>query len=178
VNVFARLFAATRYIWGIAAVTVMFGAFVLLASAIIDVVAAVVNAIIGMSEHGALRIAMIESVDTILVSTVMYVISMGLLQLFVTQELRMRLPVWLRVTGVSDLESRLTGMVVTVISVIMLSQALEWRGGWDILALGLTVASVIAAISLFLRSEHKNEVESELREELLTGHHGREPVDT
>ncbi len=172
-----RVFAATRYIWAVAAVSVMFGAFVLLGSAVFDVVGAVVHAIGGESEHGALRIAMIESVDTILVSTVMYVISMGLLQLFVTQELRLRLPVWLRVSGVSDLESRLTGMVVTVISVILLSQVLEWHGGWDILALGLTVASVVAAISLFLRNEHKHESSDELHEVLVVEHSDKQQSD-
>jgi uncharacterized membrane protein YqhA len=176
-SMLSRVFAATRYIWAVAAVSVMFGAFVLLGSAIFDVVTAVIASIGGEAEHGALRIAMIESVDTILVSTVMYVISMGLLQLFVTQELRLRLPIWLRVSGVSDLESRLTGMVVTVISVILLSQVLEWRGGWDILALGLTVASVVAAISLFLRSEHKNEPGDELHEVLIAEHRDGQQSD-
>ena len=45
-----------------------------------------------------------ESVDTILVSTVMYVISIGLLQLFVTQDLRMRLPAWLSAAWRHDSE--------------------------------------------------------------------------
>ncbi|MCB0133017.1 MAG: YqhA family protein [Caldilineaceae bacterium] len=151
----SRLTASTRYLWVIAAVAVMVGAFVLLLSAAFDLVGAVIGALSGATTSELLRIAMIEAVDTILVSTVMYVISIGLLQLFVSKDLHTQLPRWLQVTGVEDLESRLTGMVVTVISVIALSHVLEWHGGWDILAMGLSAAAIIAAIGLFLRSEHK-----------------------
>lgn len=155
-----RLLASTRFLWIIAAVTVFIGALSLLILAVLDLVGGILTSFSGEAEDLSLRIILIESVDTILVSTVMYVIALGLFQLFVAPDLQHQLPAWLRVSSVGDLERRLTGMTVSVISVILLSQVLEWHGGWDILALGLTVAAVIAAISLFLGVEGRHHAES------------------
>ena len=155
-----HLLASTRFLWVIAAVTVFVGALSLLILAVFELVGGIVSTFTGHTEDLTLRIILIESVDTILVATVMYVIALGLFQLFVSPDLQFQLPRWLRVSSVGDLESRLTGMSVSVISVILLSQVLEWHGGWDILALGLTVAAVIAAISMFLGVEGRHREEA------------------
>ena len=157
-----RMLAATRFLWVIAAVTVFVGALSLLILAVLELVGGIIASFTGAAEDLTLRIILIESVDTILVATVMYVIALGLFQLFVAPDLQFQLPHWLRVSSVGDLESRLTGMTVSVISVILLSQILEWHGGWDILALGLTVAAVIAAISMFLGVEGRHREETSL----------------
>lgn len=155
-----RAMASIRYIWALAAFSVLVGAFILLLSAVIDIGDSIIKSILGQPlAHGPLRLIMIESVDTILVSTVMYVIGMGLFQLFVDEELRHKLPSWMRVRGVGDLESRLSGMVVTVASVIFVSRALEWHSGIDILYFGVAIAVVIAAISLFIMQEQRHEDE-------------------
>lgn len=150
-----------RVVMGLAVAGIFIGSTFLLFSATLDIGSAILNTFVGenLQAHGDLRLAMIEAVDTILVSTVLYVIAIGLYQLFVGTSLS--LPGWLQTDDVGDLEGRLAGMVVTVISVIFLTLALESEEPQELLYAGLGVAAVIAAISIFLyvesKHKHKNE---------------------
>ena len=85
----------------------------------------------------------------------LFVIAFGLYQLFVDATLRSRLPPWLRITAIGNLEVRLAGMVITVLSIIALTQALETHGGSGT-GTGFEIAAVIAAISLFLYQEGRS----------------------
>jgi uncharacterized membrane protein YqhA len=80
-------------------------------------------------------------------------IAIGLYQLFIDDSLV--LPSWLHTHGLRDLEKRLLRMVVTVLSVIFVTVALEPYETANILPYGLAIAGVIAAISLFLYQEEK-----------------------
>lgn len=155
-----------RVLIGLAVIGIFIGSSVLLFSATLDIARAIWNSLSGSDSHGSavLRVAMIEAVDTILVSTVLYVIAIGIFQLFVDR--RMNLPAWLHTEDIGDLERRLAGMVVSVISVIFLTQALEAQGGPDLVYSGLGIAAVIAAIGLFsyvegLHRRHDNADDSD-----------------
>jgi uncharacterized membrane protein YqhA len=138
----------------LAVFAIFVGSAALLISATFEMFGAVWNEIFHRGEgHGQLRVHLIESLDTILVSTVLYVIAIGLYQLFVNQSLK--LPPWLQTYGVDDLEKRLSGMVITVLSVMFVTQVLQWHEGRDMLNLGLAIAAVIIAVSLFLYQENK-----------------------
>lgn len=152
---FARVIGATRYIMALAVFAIFIGSAALLLSATYEMFEAVWNEFFhsGAEDHGQLRVHLIESLDTILVSTVLYVIAIGLYQLFVNQSLK--LPPWLQTYGVGDLENRLAGMVITVLSVMFVTQVLQWHEGRDMLNLGLAIAAVIIAVSLFLYQEGK-----------------------
>lgn len=151
---FSTTIGATRYIMALAVFAIFIGSAALLISATFEMFGAVWNEIFGSGEdHGQLRVHLIESLDTILVSTVLYVIAVGLYQLFVNQSLK--LPPWLQTYGVDDLEKRLAGMVITVLSVMFVTQVLQWHEGRDMLNLGLAIAAVIIAVSLFLYQENK-----------------------
>jgi uncharacterized membrane protein YqhA len=128
------------------------GSTALLISGSIDMFAAVWRALSGQPE--GLRVELIEAVDTVLVSTVLYMIAVGLYQLFIDDSLAV--PAWLRTHGLRDLEKRLVGMVVTVLSVIFVTVALAPHETRDILLYGVGIASVIAATSLFLYQEEKH----------------------
>jgi len=149
--------ASTRYIMALAVAATFFGATVLLLTAITDMFSAVWQVIVDKKAlEEPLRLVMIESIDTVLVSTVLYVIAIGLYQLFVDPLLHSRLPAWLRIEDVGELENRLAGMVVTVLGVLFVSKALEWDGTEALLYFGLAVGAVIAAISFFLYQEGKH----------------------
>lgn len=155
-----------RVLIGLAVIGIFIGSSVLLFSATLDIAQAIWNTLSGSEAHGSnmLRLAMIEAVDTILVSTVLYVIGIGIFQLFISSQVN--LPAWLRTEDIGDLEQRLAGMVVSVVSVIFLTQALEAEGGTDLAYSGLGIAAVIAAISLFsyvegLERRHDNADDSE-----------------
>ena len=103
-------------------------------------------------EWGAeLRLTVIEVVDLFLIGTVLFVIAVGLYQLFGTR--MMPLPHWLVVHDVGDLERKLIGLVVTVLSVVFLGQIVTWDGQRDLLGFGVAIGAVIAGLTLFLRHE-------------------------
>ena len=67
----------------------------------------------------------------------------------------MPLPRWLLVQDVSDLERKLIGLVITVLSVVFLGQIVTWDGQRDLLGFGVGIGAVIAALTFFLRRERR-----------------------
>ena len=57
---------------------------------------------------------------------------------------------WRQTDSVDDLGLRRAGMVVTILSVFFLTAVLEWEGAGGLLGFGLAIASVIAAVALYL----------------------------
>lgn len=159
-TLFTRMFGATRYVMTLAVLAVFVGATVLLVVGIVEMAEAVWHGLFGtqssVTESVSLRVAVIEAVDVILVATVLYVIAFGLYQLFVDPALRASLPPWLQIASIGSLEVRLTGMVITVLSIIALTQALEPSGAGNRSGLGFEIAAVIAALSLFLFQQHRH----------------------
>jgi uncharacterized membrane protein YqhA len=98
-----------------------------------------------------LRLTVIEVVDLFLIGTVLFVIAVGLYQLFFTS--MMPLPRWLLVHDVGDLERKLIGLVITVLSVVFLGQIVTWDGQRDLLGFGVAIGAVSAGLTFFLRHE-------------------------
>lgn len=160
-TLFTRMFGATRYVMTVASLFVFIGATVLLVVGIIEMGTAVWDALTmaGQAHAGeavSVRVAVIEAVDVILVATVLFLIAFGLYQLFVDPTLRSTLPAWLQISAISNLEVRLAGMVITVLSIIALTRALETHGTSASTGVGFEIAAIIAAISLFLYQESKH----------------------
>ena len=84
-------------------------------------------------------------IDVFLIGTVLFVISAGLYQLFVSADLP--LPGWLKIESLDDLKNNLTEVIIVALLVAFLGQAVEWTGDFAILALGLAVATVIVAVA-------------------------------
>jgi uncharacterized membrane protein YqhA len=99
-----------------------------------------------------LRLTVIEVVDLFLIGTVLFVIAVGLYQLLFGRTM-MPLPRWLLVQDVGDLEHKLIGLVITVLSVVFLGQIVTWDGQRDLLGFGVGIGAVIAGLALFLRRE-------------------------
>lgn len=91
----------------------------------------------------------IELIDLFLVATTLYVIAIGLYELFMDTDVP-GMP-WLAVKSLDDLKAKVLVMVIVVLGVYFLGQAVAWTGDRDVLALGLAVALVIAALTLFLK---------------------------
>jgi uncharacterized membrane protein YqhA len=90
-------------------------------------------------------------IDIFLIGTVMFVISAGLYQLFVSPNVS--LPGWLKIESLDDLKDNLTEVIVVALLVAFLSPAIEWTGGdSSILALGLAIAAVIVAVAVLART--------------------------
>jgi uncharacterized membrane protein YqhA len=102
-----------------------------------------------------LAISFIEVIDILLLATVFYITALGLYELFIDEKLPT--PSWLHITQLDDLKSKLIGVVVVILAVIFLGQVVNWNGGTEIIFLGVAIASVVVAITFFLRWRIKNE---------------------
>ena len=99
----------------------------------------------GYSHIKELSVILIQTIDTFLLATVLYIIALGLYELFIDDALK--LPKWLVVHTLDDLKGRLLGVIVVILPVTFLSKLVEWKQGQDILWLGLAVGIVLLAIA-------------------------------
>lgn len=87
-------------------------------------------------------------IDLFLVGTVLYIVALGLYDLFIDDHLPM--PRWLHISTLDELKEKLIGVIVVLLAVTFLGQVVEWKGDTSILSLGVSIALVIAALSLLL----------------------------
>lgn len=92
-----------------------------------------------------ISIILIIAIDIFLLATVLYIIALGLYELFIDESLD--LPHWLEVRTLDDLKARLLGVIAVILPVTFLGKLVEWNNGQDILWLGLAVSAVLAAIA-------------------------------
>lgn len=100
---------------------------------------------IGKTGAKQLSVDFLTVVDIFLLASILYIVALGLYELFVDESLE--LPNWLEITHINDLKVKLLGVVVVMISITFLAQVTVWEGGTDILAFGVAVALVLAAIA-------------------------------
>jgi uncharacterized membrane protein YqhA len=93
-----------------------------------------------------LAVELVTIIDLFLLGTVLYIVAVGLYELFVDPGLPM--PPWLRIATLDDLKERLLGVVVVLLAVTFLGNAVTWDGSASILALGLAVGVVVGAVTL------------------------------
>ena len=98
-----------------------------------------------------LIVLLVELTDAFLLGCVLIIVALGLYQLFINAD--MPLPPWLRVTTLDALKAKLMGAVVMLLGVSFVGVVVESEGT-DLLRLGLSIAVVIAALSLFLKVTH------------------------
>ena len=153
-----NLFAASRFVIGLAVAASFLGSVILLAIATITLVTIAWNEIAEIRIDGfstlsgerldRLGVELIEITDIILLGTVLYIVSLGLYQLFIDRHLP--LPHWLKVGDLTDLKRDLIGVVVVLLGVSFLGEVVNWEGEDSVLPLGAAVALVIAALGWIL----------------------------
>jgi uncharacterized membrane protein YqhA len=150
-----RFFAATRYIALVPVIGIFLVATALMIYGAFETFLIIVGAFSELSEKGAkkLLLAAIELVDLFLLGTVLYVIAVGLYELFVDDSIP--LPAWLAIHNLDDLKEKLIGVVIVVLGVFFLGQVISWDGKSDLLFPGAAIALVIAALSYFLSLKKK-----------------------
>ena len=145
-----KLFAWTRWLIVAAVLASLLLATVLLAYAAVAAVGITWDVAMDLSftSKGTkeLSIQVIEMVDAILLGTVVYIVALGLYELFIDSETPV--PDWLDIDTLDDLKSKLVGVVVVLLAVSFLRFATAWDGGRSILYLGAGIALVIAALAL------------------------------
>lgn len=94
-------------------------------------------------------LASIKLVDLVLLATVLQVVAIGLYALFIESDIPV--PRWLRTDDVDGLKHKLAGIVAVMLGVLFLEQVINAPGSVELLALGIGIAAVIAALSYFMR---------------------------
>src|SRR3954452_3622356 len=150
-----NIFAATRFVIGLAVLGSFVGSAILLVIATASLFSIAWNEIVNfdpsnLNGHRVDRLAvdLIEITDIILLGTVLYIVALGLYQLFIDHDLV--LPRWLKVNDLTDLKRDLIGVVVVLLGVSFLGEVVNWEGNNDILPLGGGIAIVIASLGFIL----------------------------
>jgi uncharacterized membrane protein YqhA len=150
-----NVFAASRFIIGLAVFGSFVGSAILLVIATITLFRIAWNEIVNFDPDNLggrhidrLAVELIEITDVILLGTVLYIVALGLYQLFIDQSLA--LPRWLKVNDLTDLKRDLIGVVVVLLGVSFLGEVVNWEGENDVLPLGAGIALVIAALGFIL----------------------------
>lgn len=153
---FMRFLASSRYLIFIAVICTLIGATTLLAYGAVETFA-VIRSIFDPSadtpKAKGLILAFIELTDLFLLATVLYVIAIGLFELFVDD--RLDLPNWLEIHDLNDLKEKLIGVLIVVMAVLFLGQVVIWDGQRDLLRYGGGIALVIAALTWFVSQKPK-----------------------
>jgi uncharacterized membrane protein YqhA len=102
----------------------------------------------GMSEVPFI-VNVLEIMDTFLISSACFIITIGAYQLFIDSTISM--PGWLTIKDFDDLKRRLAGEVVIILGLSFLADFVNWNGQTDIMREGVSAAAVIVALTVFMR---------------------------
>ncbi len=150
-----NIFSASRFVIGLAVIGAFVGSAILLLIATITLISIAWNEIVtfnpdnlGKAHIDRLAVELIEITDIILLGTVLYIVALGLYQLFIDRNVP--LPHWLKVNDLTDLKRDLIGVVVVLLGVSFLGEVVNWEGDSNVLPLGGAVSRVIAALGFIL----------------------------
>jgi uncharacterized membrane protein YqhA len=102
----------------------------------------------GYQESVIVFVDVIQLIDSLLLGTVLYIIALGLYQLFINSDFKM--PKWLRIDTLDDLKERLIALIGVMLVVIFLKNVVIWDHSISILWLGISIALVLGVIAYIL----------------------------
>lgn len=147
-----NILAGSRFFIAIAVLGTFVSSVVLIISGTIAVVSVTIDAIrdgdggVAASKH--LAVDFLQLVDIFLLGTVLYIIALGLYELFIDDSLPM--PKWLVIATFEDLKEKLIGVIIVLLGVTYLGSAVTWTGNSDILELGVATGAIILALAIAL----------------------------
>ncbi len=99
--------------------------------------------------HVELSVHFFSAIDLFMVAVVMFVMGIGLFELFVDKDLSIDYPIWLKIRNLNDLKEKLISTSVVVIVITFLEHIVVWENPIETLYFGGSIAVVIIAITLF-----------------------------
>jgi uncharacterized membrane protein YqhA len=152
-----RVASGTRYLMIVAVLGCFLGSATLLVYGAISAVQTIVAAIIAHAgvdkTMKELMLSFVEMIDLFLLGAVLYIVALGLYQLFIDDALE--LPRWLEVHDLDDLKAKVIGVIIVLLGVIFLGNVINWDGQRDILALGIAISLVMAALTFMYFLGHR-----------------------
>ena len=140
-----KFLAGTRYL-------ILIGVFALLVTSLAAFgwgVVRMVNAVtqvLSPARDAVITVALIEVADAFLLATALLIFAYGLYELFIG---KLKLPEWIQIHNLHDLEAKLGGILVLVMSVKFLEKLAEWKNASETLFFALAIAVVAAILIAF-----------------------------
>ena len=151
----SKITGRTRFVATVPATGMLIASVVLAIGTLIALIISSYEFIVGEISLHDLTIEYVEHADAFLLAVALYIMSIGLTTLFVSENIP--LPLWLEFHDFDDLKERLTSVIVVMIGVFFLGHVLKNAQGIDTLWIGLGCAAVIIALSVFMRTVFKSE---------------------
>ncbi len=126
---FSLLASVAAFLWG--------------AAKTVDIV---VKLATSLGQYPGASVSLIELMDAFLIATALFMVSVGLYELFVED---VPGPAWLVFHNLHDLKVKLSGVVILVMAVTFLEHLIEWKDAQATLFFGIAVAIVSAALIAF-----------------------------
>jgi uncharacterized membrane protein YqhA len=100
-------------------------------------------------------VAFIKLLDLFLLGTVLYIVALGLYELFIDPNIPM--PAWLHIDSINTLKEKLLNVVAVLLVVSFLGVATDWKSGDDILFYGAGIGIVVIATAVLLYVQNKSD---------------------
>jgi len=153
-NMLRRVLAGSRYFIVIGVVGSFLASIALLVYGGFKTIGVIITTFFGgdftQTSAKVVTVGFIEVLDLFLLGTVLYIIALGLYQLFIDDKLP--LPAWMHLRTLTDLKVELINVIIVLLGVSFLGAVVQWDGSPNILALGLAIGAILAAYALLLRS--------------------------
>jgi uncharacterized membrane protein YqhA len=150
-----QLIAWTRFVAIVPAVGLIVGATALILVGAVELLTTTATLLPGGPGAPATKALLVEFIliaDVFLLAIVLYIVGLGLFELFVFQNLP--LPPWLVIRDLDDLKNRLVAVIIVVLAVLFLSWAIDIRDGQELFWFGAGTAVVIGTLAYYLRGTH------------------------
>jgi len=148
-----KVLGLTRFAVFVPAIAAIIGALLLMAQGCIEIISVVIKT---FTEEESLKMTIVDvltAVDAILLGTVLLVIGYGLYELFIDADIEV--PLWLRVSDLDDLKSKLIGVVVAIIAVVFVGVFVDANRASEVIAYGSGAGALVAGLALFAYATRK-----------------------
>ena len=150
-----RLIELSRFAVAVPAVASIIASFVLMAIGVWEVVMTIVHLLDSSVSVKLTVVAILTSVDTFLLATVLLVIGYGLYELFVDSEVT--LPQWLQIRSLDDLKTKLIGVTVAILGVVFLGALVDRKDANSVMLIGVGVGAVVLGLAAFTFATKRKE---------------------
>ncbi|GCE22379.1 YqhA family protein [Dictyobacter kobayashii] len=153
-----RVLAGSRYLILLAVAGSLLASIILLLYGTITIVKLAIelaiHPIFTTEDAKPLSVACIEVIDLFLLATVLYIVALGLYELFIGSDLP-TFP-WLVIETLDDLKVKLIGVIIVLLAVTFLAYVVEWKGSNNILPLGVGIGLILFALGFILSKVDTN----------------------
>ena len=149
-NMLKKILTGSRYLIIISVLGTLLGSIIVLGYGAVTVVGVLItiffnHLIFTTEEVKIVAVSSVELIDLFLLSTILYIVSLGLFRLFIDSTLP--LPGWLEIRDLNDLKERILGVIIVLLAISFLGYVVEWQfGDYSIAAIGFGIGLVLFAI--------------------------------